>query len=291
MELRDGNMPTNQAQGTREQQATKVVSPCQSQVPGTESDSGNQMRFWHDPLLAGLSMVLIILLLVWCGKRSAKPGHGDMARQVQAGLINLYDNAEATEVADGGKKPVTGDSLWDAYLMVASENPPVSILPGYIESSDVFFSEGKPGSRKLLCVVRLDDGELYGITGSREVRKVGLDEFAEWPHITGSSIVVWNGSSSLPWDLVLLKWYLRIALVLAFTASMVIVYLRQKHIEWQPFGIPSKVFVTGLGPMLLFWPIALAVLIYYWRSDGWHVVRDEAKGVVNREAGDGEMHV
>ncbi len=231
------------------------------------------MRLWHDPLLAALSLAILIGLLVWCSKGPSPPSHEALVEQVQTGLLNLYDKAKTTQVAEGNNGTPTGNALWAELAMASSENPPRAVLPASITSSDIFFSEAKAGPEKLLCVVRVGSSDLYGITGNRKFRAVTEDQLERWPHIRNDSIVLWKYTPSL--DLVLLRWYLRIALALSIAALLLLRYLRQNNFVWEPFGILENLVRRGMGPAMLLWPIVLALLIYYWRKDGWYVVRNQ----------------
>jgi len=59
-----------------------------------------------------------------------------------------------------------------------------AILPSFVNSQDVFLPRESVSipSDGLVCVVRVGDTRLYGITGKRAWREVSPPEFDGWPH-------------------------------------------------------------------------------------------------------------
>lgn len=115
--------------------------------------------------------------------RSANSHRNIMLGALQRGLERAYDQAIATT---SNSKPEHPSSLPPSALRTVLLNAKGQhiILPTFVSTQDVFLSRRSVSipSDELVCVVRVSDACLYGITGKRAWREVNPSEFGGWPH-------------------------------------------------------------------------------------------------------------
>jgi hypothetical protein len=122
------------------------------------------MRFSQPLMVLGLAGAVAALGIGFVAFRSANSHQEIMLGALQRGMERAYDQAVAGVRHSETQEPLSlpSSALRNVFLDVRE---PVPIT-----------------SNGLVCVVRLGDTRLYGITGRRSWRKVGLDEFSRWPH-------------------------------------------------------------------------------------------------------------
>lgn len=141
------------------------------------------MRGNQSLLVLGLVAVVAAIGIGVVAFRSADSHRDVMLGSLQRGLERAYDQAiEATP----NPKPEQPSSLPPSALrtVLLDAKGQRAILPTFVSAQDVFLPRGSVSisSDELLCVVRVSDARLYGITGKRAWREVNPSEFGSWPH-------------------------------------------------------------------------------------------------------------
>jgi len=141
------------------------------------------MRGNQSLLVLGLVAVVAVIGIGVVAFRSAQLHRDVMLGALQRGLERAYDQAIA---ATPKPKPEQPSSLPPSALrmVLLDAKGQLSILPTFVSVQDVFLpreSVSIPGD-ELVCVVRVNDARLYGITGKRAWREVNPSEFGSWPH-------------------------------------------------------------------------------------------------------------
>ncbi len=141
------------------------------------------MRFSQPFLVIGLVALLAALGIGFVALRSARSHQDAMLGALQRGLERAYDQAVAGTPNPEPEQPFSLPTpALRTVLLNAKELRP--ILPTFVNAQDIFLPRGSVSipSDELVCVVRVDDERLYGITGKRAWREVSRSEFGNWPH-------------------------------------------------------------------------------------------------------------
>ena len=141
------------------------------------------MRFSQPLMVLGLVGVVAALGIGFVAFRSANSHRDIMLGALQRGMERAYDQAVAGTPRPSPEQPFSlPTSALRTVLLDAKEQR--TILPSFVNSQDVFLSRESVAipSDGLVCVVRIGDNRLYGITGKRAWREVSSGEFDSWSH-------------------------------------------------------------------------------------------------------------
>lgn len=127
--------------------------------------------------LAVIGLLVIIAAAAW----TAHNKRDLMLSAVKAGLEGVYDGVVADTSHSNSPQGVTFtyESTRDAFLRRQD-----STMPSFIKAEDIsiLHQPTSVASKKLIAVVKMPSGTLYGIDSTRTVRIVSVSEFSAWEH-------------------------------------------------------------------------------------------------------------
>lgn len=141
------------------------------------------MRGNQSLLVLGLVAAVAAVGIGVVAFRSADSHRDIMLGALQRGMEHAYDQALAETPRPNPEQSCSlQTSALRTVLLGAKEQH--AIFPTFVNLQDVFLPLESVliPSDELVCVVRVGDARLYGITGKRAWREVNPGEFGKWPH-------------------------------------------------------------------------------------------------------------
>jgi hypothetical protein len=159
------------------------------------------MRVKQGYLVLAIVVGALLGLAVFASLKMGRSHYKAMVLALEHGLEKVYDRAVSRSPATGPQKSqwVSSEILRNSIIEADKQAPPRPIFPSFVNPSDVFLPvQGVTiPSAELVCVVQMDSGQLYGITGERACREISKNEFRGWPHQILSSRVAGTNSAGV----------------------------------------------------------------------------------------------
>jgi hypothetical protein len=132
-------------------------------------------------IIAGIFVVSALLVVSFQRGRLAR---AMMVASVQRGVEYIFDQSLASEPTSNQTSLATLQLSEFRRFLFKPDGTITDVLPSFVTPPDVFITSQTLSlpTNALVCVVRMPDGHLFGITSRRVWQPVDDQTFEKWPH-------------------------------------------------------------------------------------------------------------